>query len=1146
MECHCPPTVDLITLGRPVYNMHTYVVDSELRPVALGVPGELLLSGPRLALHYAGQPELTADKFIPNPCIDLVSAHIDPSLALYYRKAYRTGDLVRWCSDGTLEYLGRIDRQVKVMGVRIELGEVENALSDAPGITSAAVTAITLAGSKTLVGFVTPDTADTEAALVHCRNMVLPSAIPSKLIALKSFPLLPSGKADVKALEQIALDANLNANGDGDDDWYVPPSTDLEVAIARVWHEVLLIPEEEISVQADFFSVGGNSLKAGILTSHLRSTLNMPRLQATTVYTGKSVRGMAALIEKSHEGDILRRENDLKGSNSILQRLTIKAPSKATTIVLHPHADDVRLELLSVESPTRLPYWAYLILQWLMLALLSAVQPILWGSLLAMLFSSKRIVGWGGVVGLWPVMRILSLVINAILLLALKWILVGRLNPGVYPLHGWMYARWVTLRALQSQMSTMLLPILKRTTLLPWLLRGLGAKIESPSTTLIESLDISDFDLISLGKGSCIYHAAVVTGAFVAPAGYLRRDPVLVLSPVVIGKGCHIGCNSVVSAGTTIPDSHNLKPHASPAHPGDAPVAGPLSDHPHFTPEERLPTIVNLAGGLLVFIWEALAQEPAIALSLYLIAVIVGRVPLLEGLFVTYQAWQLVAFGTLFAIFYRLISPVTCMAAQALAVFVWKWCFVGRLTPGRNLAKSKLSLFNYSVLRRLVEHQRWGQVQEVFAGTPAMAAIYRSLGAKIGRQVFLGLSIVDFDAVTIHDNACSGSSSRILAADDDGIIEQVTIRREATIGNTSTLYPGCDIGERAVIGNDTPICKDRTVPLDTRVMGSIQYSVGRRRTHNADLGSVAEKGEVDGEIELGLPTIVKNSARGVDAFDLPLWHSALVVVVLLIVEPIAPIVGWIPVAAIITMLQSGFIYLIIVAYPILITVGWVLAVITLRLMLEISGIRRLWAAGSASCFNLRALVIHSWFSLNPSGLNALNGTPFMVWIFRALGFSVGSGAVILGMMPLESALVSVGKDSVLEAQSMLDGHYLEFARFIYNPLKVGKACWVQEGARVMPATELKDGSRVLPSSLVLPGDTLEKDMIWGGLPAEPLGPRPNANANNPQRKLLRSGRIGDSANRNFGRKSSSKRSKGMSGFLGALASSNQKNSADML
>jgi carbonic anhydrase/acetyltransferase-like protein (isoleucine patch superfamily) len=578
------------------------------------------------------------------------------------------------------------------------------------------------------------------------------------------------------------------------------------------------------------------------------------------------------------------------------------------------------------------------------------------------------------------------------------------------------------------------------------------------------------------------------------------------------------------------------------------------------------------AGGLLAFIWETLAQEPAIALALYLISVIVGRVPLLEGIFGHhYEVWQLAAFGALFAIFYRIFSPVTGMAAQALAVFFWKWCVLGRLSPGRDITKSKLSLFNYSVFRRLLENQLWMQLQEILAGTPAMAVIYRGLGAKIGRQVFLGgLSVVEFDALKIEDNACSGSFSRVLAANDDGIIEQVIIRREATIGNKSSLYPGCDIGERAVIGNDTPICRDRRVPVDTRVMGSIQYSVGRRKSNDNNKtgkksagGGLAEKRnsftkggpissfnsntitEIDEDedlIELGLPSIVKDSARGVDPFDLSWWHSIFAVILLLIIEPITPIIGWLPVAAIITMLQSGYIYLIVVTYPFLVTVGWVLAIATLRALLELSGIRRLWAIGTASCFNIRVLVVHSWFSIAPSGLNAFYGTPFMVWIFRALGFSVGSGAVILGYQPREAALVTIGQDSVLEAKSILDGHYLEFARFHFNRLTVGKACWVQEGARVMPAAELKNGSRVLPASLVLPGDTLEKDMIWGGLPAEPLGPRPNSKANNPKRKLLRSGRIGASL---VGRSRATK-SKGMSGFLGALASTNQKNSAEML
>ena len=137
-----PRDCQSVVIGRPDPNTHGYVVDSALRPVPVGVPGELLLSGPRLALGYAGQPELTAEKFVPNPCLELVSGRVDPALAPYYTKAYRTGDLVRWRGDGTLDFLGRIDRQVKITGVRIELGEVESALEGAEGVTQAVAAAV--------------------------------------------------------------------------------------------------------------------------------------------------------------------------------------------------------------------------------------------------------------------------------------------------------------------------------------------------------------------------------------------------------------------------------------------------------------------------------------------------------------------------------------------------------------------------------------------------------------------------------------------------------------------------------------------------------------------------------------------------------------------------------------------------------------------------------------------------------------------------------------------------------------------------------------------------------------------------------------------------------------------------------------------
>ena len=165
------------------------MVDSALRPVPVGVPGELLLSGPRLALGYAGQPELTAEKFVPNPCLELVSGRVDSALAPYYAKAYRTGDLVRWRGDGTLDFLGRIDRQVKITGVRIELGEVESALEGADGVTQAVAAAVAdSAGQKRLVGYVTPASADPAAVTAHCRSLLVPAMVPSVVVALGVLP----------------------------------------------------------------------------------------------------------------------------------------------------------------------------------------------------------------------------------------------------------------------------------------------------------------------------------------------------------------------------------------------------------------------------------------------------------------------------------------------------------------------------------------------------------------------------------------------------------------------------------------------------------------------------------------------------------------------------------------------------------------------------------------------------------------------------------------------------------------------------------------------------------------------------------------------------------------------------------------------
>ena len=289
-----------VVIGSPDANMHAYVVDAALRPVPVGVPGELLLSGPRLALGYAGRSDLTEEKFIPNPCLEFIIERMDPSLEKFYQKAYRTGDLVRWRNDGMIDFLGRIDRQVKITGVRIELGEVESALEGLEGVDQAVVAAVVDPNGKLrLVGYVTPDAVDPASIIAHCRSLLVPAMVPSVVVALGTFPLMPNGKVDVRALPEP------DWSGAGGSEEYVGPANEVETAVQNVFAEVLGRAADELSVLADFFAAGGTSLQVFRAIALLQEALGIASVPATMVHTERTPRAVAAVLSTMLEsGDI--------------------------------------------------------------------------------------------------------------------------------------------------------------------------------------------------------------------------------------------------------------------------------------------------------------------------------------------------------------------------------------------------------------------------------------------------------------------------------------------------------------------------------------------------------------------------------------------------------------------------------------------------------------------------------------------------------------------------------------------------------------------------------------------------------------------------------------------------------------------------
>ncbi|MEP7339011.1 MAG: amino acid adenylation domain-containing protein [Acidobacteriota bacterium] len=274
-DCNRPPPI-----GRPVANTQVYLLDPHFQPVPIGVPGELYLGGAGLARGYLNQPELTAERFIPDPFGGEMGARL-----------YRTGDLARYLPDGELEFLGRIDQQIKLRGFRIELGEIETVLRQHAAVKEAVVLArANAAGEQGLAAYAVfkPGQHPTPDELRRYVQGKLPGyMIPTAFVLLDAFPLTPNGKIDRRALPSpVWRGSDAVANGSA-------PRTQIEEALAGIWADVLGL--ERVGIDDNFFELGGHSLQAARLASRVRAAFGVD-LPLRSVFEAPTVAGLASHI----------------------------------------------------------------------------------------------------------------------------------------------------------------------------------------------------------------------------------------------------------------------------------------------------------------------------------------------------------------------------------------------------------------------------------------------------------------------------------------------------------------------------------------------------------------------------------------------------------------------------------------------------------------------------------------------------------------------------------------------------------------------------------------------------------------------------------------------------------------------------------
>jgi amino acid adenylation domain-containing protein len=272
-------TAPHVPIGRPVPGVQAYILGPYGQPAPLMAPGELCVGGAGLARGYLGRPDLTAERFTPDPFHAVAGARL-----------YRTGDLARYAPDGSIEFLGRIDHQVKIRGFRVELGEIEAVMRRHPAVADAAVIAHDAAGMPRLVGYAVPragQTLDVDELRAFMRSALADYMLPQLFVALDALPLTPNGKLDRRALPMPDAAQAVRERP------FIAPRTGEERQLAAIWAEVLKI--DQVGIHDDFFALGGHSLLAIQVISRIRQALETD-ISVRHLFEAPTVAALAATI----------------------------------------------------------------------------------------------------------------------------------------------------------------------------------------------------------------------------------------------------------------------------------------------------------------------------------------------------------------------------------------------------------------------------------------------------------------------------------------------------------------------------------------------------------------------------------------------------------------------------------------------------------------------------------------------------------------------------------------------------------------------------------------------------------------------------------------------------------------------------------
>ncbi|MFH8789253.1 Pls/PosA family non-ribosomal peptide synthetase [Streptomyces roseoverticillatus] len=1027
-----------VTIGTPLPTYRVYILDDELRPVAEGESGEICVGGPGVAIGYVNRPDLTTERFVPNP---IARDRADVP------RIYRTGDRGRFTATGEIEYLGRADTQVKIRGYRIELAEIEEVLREDDSVENAVVTPLERDGVvQDLVGYVTLTDRTARGADDDLRDRLrvrlqrrLPDyMIPSFVEVLPEFPLLAADKVDRAALPAPTSPPLTRRSAQR-----IAPRTPLERQLAAEWKEVL--GGEEISVEDDFFcDLGGHSMAAARLISRLR---RQPRLQGVAMgdlYAQPTIRGLAASIEAaSIEAASIKAASIEAGATAPGEQ---RAGTPPPPVLRHSTA-----RVLTCGAAQLAAFCAWLLLP----------------GLPAMVLLYRLLLAWHVPVhGLAPgsaLHRLTHLSLPGFVLLEVTWLvaslvplplLCGRLlmlgvRPGWYPLWGVTYLRfWLYGKVLAFSP----LAVLTGSPLLAPCLRLLGARV-GHGCHLSAVIGLPPF--VEIGEGTSIGYGVRVQ-PYVVEGGRIR------LAPVRIGSGCFVGTNSVVMAGAVIGDRASVGEQSLVAADHVVPAEEHWAGSPAASRPGTPPLLESMAAAADDRPWTVrlLAAYGAGALLLTLVpllATVAGSAP------VAYVVWR---YGFAWALpATALTGPLVVLMTCALVLLVKrgalpavragihpersgfgvrKWIGDGMMTTSLTLTHSLYSTLYLVPFLRLLGARtgRWSEVATVSFVDPDMLII--------GEGSFVA------DVCVVGPAAFHRGRISVAPAE---------VGRRAFVGNGALVPGSCRLGENSLLGVHS-LAPTRPTDPETTWLGSPAIFLPRREasqdfpaklTYSPSRGLIAARLAIE-YFRVTLPATLGALGALISFYAAVRLAEALPPWALLLLGPAL-------------FLGAGVCSTLAVALLKWLVIG--------RYRPRVEPLWGIWVRRTELVTGLfENLVV-------PALLNYLTGTPWMAPVLRLFGARIGRRAWLGTTYLTEFDLVEVGDDAAVAEATSLQTHLFEDRVMKMSDVKIGASSSVGTRSVVLYDAEVGAGSSLDALSLVMKGERLPDRSRWRGIPARP-------------------------------------------------------------